>query len=171
MSVFFKDFRQHTNKKKLCEIAYYRKDVKMHMKNILDALSLHFELSLSPDPAKTKYQTMLKKKWYWTDDSTVENTAGLFQRSCSQHTYCLKHQLQGDPGPFSGLHRQLLSHTHSYTDTRHTHNLEQTIKYDWHVLYIDIFFSILLMNDCICSRRMLKLTEILKFLPIEKEHS
>lgn len=112
----------------------------MHMKNILDALSLHFELSLSPDPAKTKYQTMLKKKWYWTDDSTVENTAGLFQRSCSQHTYCLKHQLQGDPGPFSGLHRQLLSHTHSYTDTRHTHNLEQTIKYDWHVLYIDIFF-------------------------------
>lgn len=61
----------------MCEIAYYRKEVKMHMKNILDALSLHFELSSSPDPAKTKYQTMLKKKWYWTDDSMVENTAAL----------------------------------------------------------------------------------------------
>lgn len=43
------------------EIAYYRKDVKMLMKNILDALSLHFELSSSSDPAKTKYQAILKK--------------------------------------------------------------------------------------------------------------
>lgn len=33
----------------------------MLMKNILDALSLHFESSSSSDPARTKYQAILKK--------------------------------------------------------------------------------------------------------------
>lgn len=138
MSVFFKDFRQHTNKKcvKLLTIEKKLKCIwRTYWMPFLFILNYPHHLiqqKLSIRQCLRKNGTGQMTPWL--------RILLLFQRSCSQHTYCLKHQLQGDPEPSSGLHRQLLSHTHSYTDTRHTHNLEQTIKYDWHVLYIDIFF-------------------------------